>query len=149
MTDASLQAMKTVVRLRTAQCEAARAELLAREQDLARVAEAEKRVGASRDAAEAGWQELLRARRPDPGLVRLAGNWLLDREREVEAARLDSEIAKDRRDATRVALQQAKARLDASDEARALQARIAARRREHVQMADAADQFLRGRRSWR
>lgn len=149
MADASLRAMETIVRLRTAQCEAARADLLASEQDLVRVAEAEEQVRVSRDAAEAGWRDILGARRPDPGLVRLAGNWLVDRERGVDAARLDCEIATGRRDAARAALQQARARLDATGEARSLQARMVARRRDQAQMADAADQFLQGRRSWR
>lgn len=138
-----------IVRLRTAQCEAARADLLAAEQDLAQVVEAEERKKAVRDASEVGWREWLDARRPDPGLVRLAGSWLVDREREVAAAHLDSEIAASRRDASRAVMQQARARLDVSTEVRAHRARAEVRRREQAQLADAADQFLQGRRIWR
>ncbi|ARR56351.1 hypothetical protein HY78_24275 [Rhizorhabdus wittichii DC-6] len=149
MADASLQVMATIVRLRTAQCEAARADLLSAEQDLVRVTEAEERVKTTRDHAEAGWRDMLRERRPDPGLVRLAGSWLVERERDVATAHLDSEIAGRQRDASREALQQARARLDASAEVRSLRVRAVARHREQIEMADAADQFLQGRRSWR
>lgn len=149
MADATLQAIATIVRLRTAQCEAARADLLSAEQDLNRMGEIEDRVKATRDQAEIGWQEMLRERRPDPGIVGLAGGWLVVCERDVVAARLDSEIAASRRDASEEALQRARARLDASAEARLQRLRAAARQREQVEMADAADRFLQGKRSWR
>lgn len=149
MADSSLRSMATIVRLRTAQCEAARADLLSAEQDLGRVIEAEERKKTSRDDAETGWRNLLGGRRPDPGMVGLAGSWLVARERDVAAAHLDVEIAERHRDATREALQQARARLDASTEAQSQRVRAAVRHREQIAMADAADQFLQGRRAWR
>lgn len=149
MADASLQAMATIVRLRTAQCEAARADLLSAEQELSRVVALEDRAKATRDTAESGWQQMLRERRPDPGMVRLAGSWLVACERDVVAARLDTEIAASRRDASEEALQRARAQLDASAEAKLQRMRAVARHREQVEMADAADRFLQGQRSWR
>lgn len=149
MADALLQAMAKIVRLRTAQCEAARADLLAAEQDLMRVVEAEERMTESRDRAEAGWRALLCVPRPDPGLMQLAGTWLVDRERDVASAQLDSEIAEGQRDAVQNALRQARVRLDASIEVERIEVRAAARRREQAGMADAADRFLQGHRIWR
>lgn len=94
MADAALTAIRAIKRIRTAQCEAARAEALAAHAGLARMHAAEGRSLAARDAAESGWRQQLSARSPDPVRLRLAGAWLVEYERGLRSAQLDTGIAR-------------------------------------------------------
>jgi hypothetical protein len=62
-------------------------EVAARERDL--------RID-NRNDADSHWQSLLGSVRPDPKIVRMGGEWLLERERELHAQELDLSIAEAR-----------------------------------------------------
>ncbi|MEH3101081.1 hypothetical protein [Sphingomonas adhaesiva] len=139
--------MTMIVRLRTAQRDAARADVAAAERALAQASDDATRCATDRDAALNGWRRWLAVPRPDPAIVQLAGGWVAACERAVGAADLDTRIAAGRRDAATSAARMAHARLDVADEARRDVSREATRRRDGREMADAADRFLQGRRA--
>ena len=146
MADRSLLAIDAVTQIRAAQCEAARAAVLRAQQAFGRASQTEEARCADRDAAEQGWQAWWQGHRPDPALVGLAAQWLIERERMLDAARLDTAIALKEQDAAQDHLGEALARLDATREIRSKLKRGQAQRREAHDLAEAADLFLQTRR---
>lgn len=146
MADRSLAAIDAILRLRAAQCEAARAAVLVAQHGVERVRLAEEDRRTDRDAAEHGWQARLHGRHPDPALLGLAAGWLIDREQGLDAARLDTAIARREQDAAEALLGEALARRDATRDIQSQMKRAQARRHEASDLAEAADRFLQRRR---
>lgn len=142
----ALAAIGDVLGIRIAQRETARAAVIHAQQHLQRVRAVEDGRREERDAAERSWQEQLQARRPDPGMLRLAADWLIAREGEVEAARLDTRIAHGEHEAAELLFGQALARLDATHAFRSQLKREAFHLREAHDLAEAADRFVQAPR---
>ena len=110
-----LRSLRGVVRLRDAQRQAARIEAFRCEAALAEAEVFARRTAAEREAAEAWWRESLERSAPDVGLIRLAGDWLVQREQGAAAARLDESIAQGRHGDALAEAVRAGARLSAAE----------------------------------
>ena len=133
------------MRIRDAQCAAARADVMLAEVDLGRTEAAESQDRADRDAAESFWSAAVQTRWPEPALVQLAGSWLIERENALQAARIDTRIAASSLDAAMERHRHARARLDASSEIAGRFRKDLARKDETRSLAEAADAYLRRR----
>lgn len=146
MRDASQFVSQQLVAIRAAQAQVARGDVMAAEtvMQYAQVCESER--ASQRDRSEVHWLDVVWSTLPDPSLVRLAGAYLVNDERTLDAARLDTAIAREARDTAGIRHSQAAANLEAARDLHRRRRKQHQQQQETASLAEADGRFLR---SWR
>jgi len=134
--------VQTLVAIRAAQAEAARLEALTEAERKHAAEQEELQSVEARGAALDMWSEALLSRLSHPAFVRIASDWLLEKERELSQARLDRAIAERRQDQAQNEAGSARAKLLAITSLCDDLTRHDASRRAEKQMSELMDLVL-------